>query len=233
MAFGLTRSQPADLARWTFHESSRSVVLFLSATMVLVLVLSRVFLPLAATALAQEAPGTVGAHFVATSAHTYDGAVHSVQAHTSEAAPAESRSVPDVGQGMVATATGSLSVLWPKSVAANTGLSSDLTALVDANVVNSGRTVIGSYPGYVASAEARRASYFSIGDKWDALGARGQDPWALHRHSLDGRIAAGDSVYSTVPKGSINPGAYLARETQHLLDNGYQWVKQWALKPSG
>jgi len=37
MTFGLTRSQPADLARWILHESSRSVVLFLSATMVLVL----------------------------------------------------------------------------------------------------------------------------------------------------------------------------------------------------
>lgn len=104
--------------------------------------------------------------------------------------------------------------------AANTGLSSDLAALSQANVANSGKTVIGSYPGYVASAEARGASYFSIGDEWDALVARGQDPWALNQHFLDGRIAAGDTVYSTVPRGSIDPASTLLRETQYLQGNG-------------
>ncbi len=53
--------------------------------------------------------------------YTYDGAAHSVQAHTSAEAPVVSHEVSEGVLGAVANTVGPLPVLLPKSVAANTG----------------------------------------------------------------------------------------------------------------
>jgi RHS repeat-associated protein len=113
------------------------------------------------------------------------------------------------------------------------GLSDDLARLANQHVTNSGDTVLGRYPGYITKANAEDASYFDIGEDWDALAAHGQDPWALNQHFLDGRIAAGDRILLSTPKGDIVPGTYLAREVQYLISNGYRWTNQWSLRPGG
>jgi hypothetical protein len=92
---------------------------WLAVLATLVLVLSWVFHPLAASALAQEAPGTVGAHYVAVSAYTYDGAVRSARADTRDVALGVSHDVAESRQGTVATTQGPFSVLLRLSVAAD------------------------------------------------------------------------------------------------------------------
>ncbi len=167
-------------------------------------------------------------------AYTYDGALHSVQVHAGEVAPASCSGASKGAQETVATVTGPFSVASRLSVAANTGLSGDLAALSEANIANSGKTVIGAWeasPTYIEVAQARGASYFDIGDTWNGLSAT--DRWAANSHFLDTRIAAADTFYSTVPSTEIRIGSDLAREVAYLQDNGYQWVNQWALKPSG
>jgi hypothetical protein len=59
-----------------------------------------------------------------------------------------------------------------KGAAATTGeklLSAETKALSEAHITNSGDTVLGSLPGYIDKANARGASYFDIGDHWNAL----------------------------------------------------------------
>ncbi len=51
--------------------------------------------------------------------HVYDGAAHSVQAPTGEAAPVVSQEGSEGLQGSLVTVTGLLSVVWPLSVAAD------------------------------------------------------------------------------------------------------------------
>lgn len=93
--------------------------------------------------------------------------------------------------------------------------------------------MLGRFPGYITKAISKDASYFDIGSEWDRLVAEGVDPWDLNQYFLDTRIAAGDRVLLSVPKTEIPPGTYLAREVQYLIENGYSWVNQWALKPGG
>lgn len=92
-------------------------------------------------------------------------------------------------------------------------------------------TILGHHPGYITKAEARGASYFDVGNKWDDVVRSGRDPWTLNEHFLDGRIANGDRILMSTPKGDIRPGSYLEREVNHLQDNGYKWVNQWSLHP--
>ncbi|MBB5788752.1 DUF6531 domain-containing protein [Jiangella mangrovi] len=114
------------------------------------------------------------------------------------------------------------------------GLTDEQIQLATQHVTNSGDTVLGRHPGYINKAEARGASYFDIGkQKWDEYTAQGFDPWALNVYFLDDRIAAGDRILLSVPKGEIPLGGYLQREIDYLLANGYQWVNQWSLRPRG
>lgn len=100
------------------------------------------------------------------------------------------------------------------------------------HITNSGDTVLG-HKGWIAKAQARGASYFDIGNQWNVIADRGGSPWFLNRAFLDDRIAAGDRVLVSVPKGRIEEISYLTEEIEYLLENGYQWVNQWALKPKG
>ena len=105
---------------------------------------------------------------------------------------------------------------------------SKLTALAEANINNSGKTVLGHWPGYIDKAKAKGASFFNIGKAWGPL----TDPErrALNRHFLDIIAAKGDTVYLSVPKSQIKPGSWLAEEVEYLLkDKGYRWVNQWVL----
>jgi hypothetical protein len=113
------------------------------------------------------------------------------------------------------------------------GLASDLARLAEQHITDTGDTVLGRFPGYITKALSKGASYFDIGSEWDRLLAEGVDPWDLNQHFLDTRIAAGDRMLLSVPKNDVLPGTYLAREIGYLVDNGYRWVNQWALKPGG
>lgn len=70
---------------------------------------------------AGEVPSHQGLlHGYDASAHVYDGAAPSVQVHTSEAAAVVSHNVPESTTGNLEEAAGPLSVVFLKSVAANT-----------------------------------------------------------------------------------------------------------------
>lgn len=92
-------------------------------------------------------------------------------------------------------------------------------------------TILRHHPGYITKAEARGASYFDVGPRWDDVVKSGRDPWTLNEHFLDGRVANGDRILMSTPKGDIKPGSYLEREVNHLQDNGYKWANQWSLHP--
>ena len=49
------------------------------------------------------------------------------------------------------------------------GATKGLFELAEANITNSGKTVLGSYPGYTTEAKALGASYFDIGPAWEGL----------------------------------------------------------------
>jgi RHS repeat-associated protein len=108
----------------------------------------------------------------------------------------------------------------------------EIRALSEANITGSGRTVLGHYPGYIEKAQRTGASYFDIGDAWNTLTPAQRT--AANNHFLDVVTGAGDQIYLSVPKGSINPGSALADEVRYLTgEKGYQWINQWSLKPGG
>jgi hypothetical protein len=129
--------------------------------------------------------------------------------------------------------SGLLSSFQRSDVAAKgvSGLSDDVVGLATRNITNSGDTVLGHFPGYLTKANSKGASYFDIGDAWNGLTP--SQRWAANTHFLDTRIAAGDRVLLSVPKGDIRPGSYLAQEVQYLTSNGYRWTNQWSLVPRG
>lgn len=109
-------------------------------------------------------------------------------------------------------------------------LSTEIRALSEAHLTESGRTVLGHFPGYVEKAQARGASYFVIGDAWKGLNEA--DRWAANRHFLDKIASSGDQVLLSTAKTKIRPGSSLAREVQYLTqEKGYRWVNQWSLRP--
>lgn len=143
--------------------------------------------------------------------------------------------VPGAGAAGTGTRAGAQVVkrTAPAALAANgaSGLSDDVVGLATRNITNSGDTVLGHFPGYITKANSKGASYFDIGDAWNGLTP--SQRWAANTHFLDTRIAAGDRVLLSVPKGDIRPGSYLAQEVQYLTSNGYRWTNQWSLLPRG
>ncbi|MFC4632172.1 RHS repeat-associated core domain-containing protein [Promicromonospora alba] len=108
----------------------------------------------------------------------------------------------------------------------------EYTTLPLQNIANGGDTVLGHVP-FIEKAQSRGASYFDIGNQWYVIEGRGGNPWVLNEAFLRDRVAAGDRILLSVPKGKIREGTYLQKEIEYLLDNGYQCVNQWALKPKG
>jgi hypothetical protein len=94
-------------------------------------------------------------------------------------------------------------------------------------------TVLGRYkdqPNYIDKANARRASYFDIGDAWKSLSETQRT--AANDHFLDVIAGRGDRVLLSTPKYDIPSGTSLAHEIQYLTqEKGYVWVNQWSLRP--
>ena len=115
-------------------------------------------------------------------------------------------------------------------VPAAEGLSPELTAAAESHITNTGVTVLGKFEesgGYIAKAQGRGASYFDIGDAWNA-----ESGPVANQHFLDTIASRGDQVLLSIPKTQIQVGTSLEGEIQVLTQNwGYRWVNQWALRP--
>ena len=112
--------------------------------------------------------------------------------------------------------------------AASGTLSKEVIELAEANITSSGKTILGSYPGYITKAKAMGASYFDIGPAWDTLTPAQQ--WAANQHFLDLIAAKGDQVTVTVAKSAINPTSQLAKEVEYLINvKRYHWIGQFTL----
>jgi hypothetical protein len=114
-------------------------------------------------------------------------------------------------------------------------LSPEVTALSEAHLTDSGTTVLGRFApggGYIAKAQATGASYFDIGDAWDALTPA--ERTAANDHFLDVIAERGDRVLLSTPKGQIGGSGALADEIAYLTqEKSYVWVNQWSLRPGG
>jgi hypothetical protein len=97
------------------------------------------------------------------------------------------------------------------------------------HLVGTGDTVLGSYPGYIAKAESRGASYFDIGSAWNP-----ETGPVANRYFINLIADRGDRVLLSIPKTQIQAGTGLAEEVRILVqERGYKWIGQWALGPGG
>jgi hypothetical protein len=120
----------------------------------------------------------------------------------------------------------------PTSLPGAGGLSDEVRRLAEANITDSGDTVLGSYPGYITKANSQGASFFDIGDAWNALTPA--ERTAANNHFLDVIAGRGDRVLLSTSKTEIQAGTALADEIAYLTgQKGYVWVNQWSLKPGG
>ncbi len=107
-----------------------------------------------------------------------------------------------------------------------------------ANVNNSGKTILGSYPEYIQMAKKGGNSYFDIGKTWDELAKRGQNVWEINKVFLDKVAAQGDDIIITLGRNK-EPGKYLKKEIEYLTSEevGYVWKNAektiLTLKPKG
>jgi RHS repeat-associated protein len=119
--------------------------------------------------------------------------------------------------------------------AAEAALSPEVRSLATAHITDSGDTVLGSLagsPNYIDKAQVLTASYFDIGDAWDALSPA--ERTAANNYFLDQIAARGDRVLLSTPKLQIQSGTALSNEIQYLTQQqGYVWVNQWSLRPGG
>ena len=104
-----------------------------------------------------------------------------------------------------------------------TVLPKSVIELSEANIRNSGITVLGSYPGYIDKATKNNASYFNIGNAWSSLSVAQQE--AANYHFLDIIAKKGDTIYLSTHINNIIPKSSLAKEIKYLTDNyGYKIV---------
>jgi hypothetical protein len=100
-------------------------------------------------------------------------------------------------------------------------LPKEIVALSEANIRNSGITVLGSYPGYIEKATANNASYFSIGKAWDKLTDAQRE--AANFHFLDIISSRGDKVYLSTNVKNVIENTALWKEIQYLTtQKGYK-----------
>jgi hypothetical protein len=67
----------------------------------------------------------------------------------------------------------------------------------------------------------------------DCKDGAAQGRWWAEALFLDTRIAVGDRVLLSVPKGDIRPASYLSREIQYLTSNGYRWTNSMGAGAEG
>lgn len=110
-----------------------------------------------------------------------------------------------------------------------TVLPKSVIELSEANIRNSGITVLGSYPGYIDKATKNNASYFNIGKSWDSLTS--DQRRAANFHFLDIIAEKGDTVYLSTHKNNILPNTALSDEITYLVNaKGYEFVNGVTLK---
>lgn len=114
-------------------------------------------------------------------------------------------------------------------------ISPELRTLAEQNLTGSGETVLGPYspanggPSYLEVAHENGASYFDIGDAWNA--ATPTERLAANQHVLDIAIANNDTITMSVPFKEIEAGTYTAAEIRYLESHGYRRVGDNTLVP--
>jgi hypothetical protein len=112
---------------------------------------------------------------------------------------------------------------------------SEALRLSKANIKDSGITVIGPFNPetvrYINKAEAKNASFFSLGKIWGDVIASGEDPWKYNKIFLDEIAKKGDKVLLSIHKKDVKKGSYLAKEIDYLIrEKKYYWKNQWTLQ---
>jgi len=114
----------------------------------------------------------------------------------------------------------------------------ELRALSEQHLTGSGETVLGPYnpagggQSYIDVAQQHGASYFDIGDAWNA--ASPTERLAANQHVLDMAIANRDNITLSVPFSMVRPDTFTAAEIRYLELHGYRQVSEsrWVL-PDG
>ncbi|OBI07639.1 hypothetical protein [Mycobacterium scrofulaceum] len=111
----------------------------------------------------------------------------------------------------------------------------ELRALSEQHLTGSGETVLGPYknplggPSYIELAQQRGASYFDIGDAWNA--ATPVERLAANQHVLDIAIANRDTIKLSVPIDQVLDDTYTAAELSYLRAHGYEAIDGSTLVP--
>lgn len=102
----------------------------------------------------------------------------------------------------------------------------DLRVLAEQHLTGTGETVLGPYspanggPSYIEVARGNGASYFDIGDAWNA--ASPTERLAANQHVLDLAIKNNDTITMSVPFREIEAGSYTSAEIRYLESHGYR-----------
>ncbi len=102
----------------------------------------------------------------------------------------------------------------------------DLRVLAEQHLTGTGETVLGPYkpegggPSYIEVAQQNGASYFDIGDAWDA--ATPTQRLAANQHVLDMAIRNGDTITLSTTFGKVGENTFTAAEIRYLESHGYQ-----------
>ncbi|OBG57981.1 hypothetical protein [Mycobacterium sp. E3339] len=111
----------------------------------------------------------------------------------------------------------------------------ELRALSEQHLTGSGETVLGPFrhphggPSYIDFAQQRGASYFDIGDAWNA--ATDVQRLAANQHVLDIAIANRDTIKLSLGIDEVLDNTYTAAELNYLLGHGYQAIDGFTLVP--
>lgn len=114
-------------------------------------------------------------------------------------------------------------------------MSKELLALSEQHLTGSGETVLGPFrhpgggPSYIDVALQHGASYFDIGDAWNA--ATPTERLAANQHVLDVAIANGDKVTLSVPFDMVKPNTFTAAEIRYLELHGYRQISDTTWVP--
>jgi hypothetical protein len=114
-------------------------------------------------------------------------------------------------------------------------MTKELLALSEQHLTGSGETVLGPFrplgggPSYIEVALQHGASYFDIGDAWNA--ATPTERLAANQHVLDMAITNGDKVTLSVPFGKIDPNTFTGAELRYLESHGYRRLGDNTLIP--
>ncbi|OBK53792.1 hypothetical protein [Mycobacterium sp. 1081908.1] len=116
-------------------------------------------------------------------------------------------------------------------------MSAQLRALSEQHLTGSGETVLGPFsppgggPSYIDVAQQHGASYFDIGEAWNA--ATPTERLAANQHVLDIAIANGDKVTLSVPFDMVKPNTFTAAEIRYLELRGYHQINDTTWMPPG